>query len=443
MCDRKLLSLLVLCAWMANPTSGQTIIAPTWTCATGDWSISGCWDVLGGSDTQPDNGGFFLYDVTLPTGGSPYTVSVASGSIDLRVLIIDPDVTLRLDATNFAPGLLDNRGVIEHRNDDLFLDDDIINDGLITFDTASDAETIEVRTPGLTISGSGDLHFPDVPGATTSVHRLIIPDGATTTNGAGHTIRGGPGQIRGGSSTTTDFVNQGTVRASTPGMTLEFIDLVTGNIMQVINSGELSATGGGRLEFDDIAEVINTGVITCDALSEIFFNSTVTSLEGTLDIDGLLNSNTDLMLHDASGSGTGTLSTAGDLTLSGSTTVEFGVVDHNSGALTIENGASLTFSARWTHSLTSESAWDLEPGSQVLATGGTAAAPNQFDDFASLEIAGRDEGDVPAGYISNFNIPHLVIGPGARVNLFDAVNNGNRGGPGGNTEALYVGTLEF
>jgi hypothetical protein len=37
----------------------------------------------------------------------------------------------------------------------------------------------------------------------------------------------------------------------------------------------------------------------------------------------------------------------------------------------------------------------------------------------------------------------LVIGPGAHVNLVDLIDNGNRNGPAGPPEALYVGRLSF
>ncbi len=443
MSEQKVLSLLALCALCSSPGFAQTIVTSNWTCTTGDWGISGCWDVLGGTDTEPDNSASFLYDVTLPTTGGAYTISVTSSSISCRKLDVEPLVTLRLDSTNFAPGILTNLGVIEVRNDDLYFDDDIINDGNITFDPDVGSETIEVREPSLVIGGTGSLTFPDVPGGSTSTHRLLLPNLETTTNDVGHLIHGGPGQIRGGNNFPTDLINDGTIRADTPGMTLEVTDFASGNVLRVINGGELAATSGARLEFDDIAEIINNGIITCDAASEIFLNATTTDLSGTLLIDGLLNSNTNLTIDGASGIGAGELYVTGDLTFAGGTSAEFGTVNHNSGGLMIENGAALTFNARYTHTLTSESAYDLLPGSMVVAVGGTAAAPNDYLNFSSFEVAGRDVGDIASGYTSNFNVPHLVIGPGAKVNLFDAVNNGNRGGSGGNAEALYVGTVEF
>jgi hypothetical protein len=67
-----------------------------------------------------------------------------------------------------------------------------------------------------------------------------------------------------------------------------------------------------------------------------------------------------------------------------------------------------------------------------------------------LEIGGYDLGldpathtPDPAGFSSNFELDELVIGPGAHLIMVDRVNNGNRGGPFGQAEALYVDTLVF
>jgi hypothetical protein len=76
-------------------------------------------------------------------------------------------------------------------------------------------------------------------------------------------------------------------------------------------------------------------------------------------------------------------------------------------------------------------------------TGGVGADIGQCSRWASLEVGGSDLGDVPEGYDGNFHLGKLVIGPGARVRLVDAVDNGNRDGTAGGPEALYVHTLDF
>ena len=44
--------------------------------------------------------------------------------------------------------------------------------------------------------------------------------------------------------------------------------------------------------------------------------------------------------------------------------------------------------------------------------------------------------------MNNFNLDAFSIGPGARVRVVDAIDNGNRGA-GGEAEVLYVDTLTF
>lgn len=61
--------------------------------------------------------------------------------------------------------------------------------------------------------------------------------------------------------------------------------------------------------------------------------------------------------------------------------------------------------------------------------------------ISDCEVAGEDR--LCEGMTSNFALGHLAVG-GADVGhlrLVDLIDNGNRGGPGGNAEALYVGEL--
>ena len=52
------------------------------------------------------------------------------------------------------------------------------------------------------------------------------------------------------------------------------------------------------------------------------------------------------------------------------------------------------------------------------------------------------QGD-PAGFINNFEFWQLVINSGAHISLVDVIDNGNRNGPNGVAEALYVNRLVF
>ena len=65
-------------------------------------------------------------------------------------------------------------------------------------------------------------------------------------------------------------------------------------------------------------------------------------------------------------------------------------------------------------------------------------------------MGGRDFGLDPvrgtpldSGFVNNFNLMDLHIGKGAHVLLTDLIDNGDRGGAGGDAEALYVNRLIF
>ena len=72
-----------------------------------------------------------------------------------------------------------------------------------------------------------------------------------------------------------------------------------------------------------------------------------------------------------------------------------------------------------------------------------AAAIGDWSEWGVLEIAGLDQGNDPGGFLEYFEIPTLEIGAGASVFLRDLLDNGNRDGTGGQSEALYVDTLVF
>ncbi len=95
-----------------------------------------------------------------------------------------------------------------------------------------------------------------------------------------------------------------------------------------------------------------------------------------------------------------------------------------------------------------EAAWDVEwfPETKFIFYGGLAAEgceASSSPGTPAIEIAGTDGGAEFSYFSDNFEIPRVVIGPGAQVQLADVVDNGNRNGPEGDTEALYVRTLEF
>ena len=83
-------------------------------------------------------------------------------------------------------------------------------------------------------------------------------------------------------------------------------------------------------------------------------------------------------------------------------------------------------------------------------SGGVGDSDCNSAGYAELEVAGQDLGidpeshaGDPAGFVDNFELPNLLIGPAAHVSLVDNMDNGNRDGPFGVSEALYVDTLTF
>ncbi|MEM7165165.1 MAG: hypothetical protein AAF581_06845 [Planctomycetota bacterium] len=432
------LSCLVGVLLTCSVARSQVPVTSTWDGTTGGWAETARWDLLGGADPYPDNNASFTYDVSLPAAAGAYVVTVGVPSVTATSLSVDGDASLLLTSTDFNPGSLTNAGLIEVHSDDLFLSQNVTNDGTITFDLDTGSEDVEI-TSSLTLGGTGSLLFPQVGSL---VHTLRVNSGQTLTNAASHTIAGGDGFI---TLSSSSFINDGTVRANLSGRSLQ---LSGGTFNVHTNNGTMTAESGGSLEI--VRSFTNNGTLSCDSTSQIRYfaasNSGSATIGGTMNIDGLFEktSSATVTLDATAGSGTGEyLQLSGNTTFATGTTVEFGRVNVLGTGLTVQNGGLITVSELFTHSLTTETSHNFNATGGVRITGATAAGPTDFGDFAALEIAGFDEGNIPAGFTNNFHLPRLVIAPGAKVNLFDVVNNGNRNGPSGVAEALYVDVLEF
>ena len=95
---------------------------------------------------------------------------------------------------------------------------------------------------------------------------------------------------------------------------------------------------------------------------------------------------------------------------------------------------------------TDDTEWTWGPSAALEMVGGVGLPDDDPTDYARLEIGGEDLGDDPdthqgnpAGFIDNFHLTELVIGPDAHVRLVDEVVNAGGVLP----EALYVETLTF
>jgi hypothetical protein len=158
-----------------------------------------------------------------------------------------------------------------------------------------------------------------------------------------------------------------------------------------------------------------------------------------------------------------------DVNQSLTTTGDVGV--SNGGTLEIVSGATLTgtnltmdptatiqavatgtveLSGDLSFAMTDEAQWSFDDNTTLQMTGGVGAILGNWSAWSSLEIGGIDIGTDPAnnvgdpaGFVDNFDLATLTIGPGARVLLNDLFDNGNRNGTFGVAEALYVDTLVF
>ncbi len=166
--------------------------------------------------------------------GGAYTATLNITANGLgSVSIFDPDCTLST-----------NTGVT------LGVQNGIINNGLILINNTNGgfASNFNFNSSGM-ISGTGTITL----NGTGTRSQLNAPGGVTVTNGAGHTING-IGRITG------NFINDGTISASTPGQSL---DIFTGtwtnnNSLEVINSAtmnlnslDITQSASGELRVED------------------------------------------------------------------------------------------------------------------------------------------------------------------------------------------------
>jgi hypothetical protein len=98
-------------------------------------------------------------------------------------------------------------------------------------------------------------------------------------------------------------------------------------------------------------------------------------------------------------------------------------------ALTGGSSRAVTLSGSFSFSQTDGANWNSGRGFRLVMNG-----PSHY-----LEIGGKDDGAIVAGFTSNFHLEKLSIqGSLTDACLVDLINNGNRGGTAGLAEALYV-----
>jgi hypothetical protein len=201
----------------------------------------------------------------------------------------------------------------------------------------------------------------------------------------------------------------------------------------VLNGGEIEAQSGTLFVYSNA--LTHTGVFSAAAGGVLEMAATTVSGTGSWVADGGL-------IHIA-----GDIETTGDVqALRGGTLSVDGTM--NTANLVVDNTGSLDVNGllKVAGNLAFDGPnggrWLFGPSSSVTLTRGTGAAIGDWSGWQRIEAAGRDLGDVAAGFTnSNSFFPELVIGPDGRLALRDQFDNGNR--TPGTPEAVYVDTLVF
>lgn len=278
---------------------------------------------------------------------------------------------------------------------------------LVTGDSLTNAGTIVVNPTGVNaatelrfgsdvvLGGSGEV----VLNQTTSRAQLNSDAGFTVTQQAGHTIRG-KGQIN------ASLINHGDVVADRNGAALDLL------ASDKTNHGTMAARSGGVLDVH--VGIDGIGGWHADGGTVRFNPGVIASTTGP--IRSFNNGLIELTNADLSGA---------DLLM------------NQTGRLSV--GSSITILDDVLFAMTEENRWSWDAGSVLAMTGGTAEGCNTAS-WAMLEAGGLDSGP-SVGYSNNFDLSIVEIGDDAAVVLVDAFDNGNRGGPDGNAEAVYMDAL--
>ena len=212
----------------------------------------------------------------------------------------------------------------------------------------------------------------------------------------------------------------------------------------------------GAAVFNGAALISASGSVVADGNNPIVFDQPGSVNNGRVDV----SSGRVILNEDVAGNGNWNVQGDGLLRVTDGRNISANSINVNSGTFQVDGGTaqaaaivagaganmiigSTLSTPRLEIGLADESAWNLSTTTVIEMTGGEGAAIGDWSDWGVLEIAGLDLGDDPLGFEDNFEIPTLEIGPGASVFLRDFIDNGNRGGPGGESEALYVETLVF
>jgi|GEM_PF-5645463 len=288
----------------------------TWTGpAAGNWSLNTNWS---GS--------------VMPTGGA-YNVFIDGGAVQNSAVVLN----LNIQINNLSVGAGDS--LTTGNNLQLqVVGTSISNAGTITIGAAANNSILRVDSNPVNLTGGGTLVLSTSGGGTA----FLI--GSTMLTNVNNTIRG-RGAI---GNNENAFTNQATVVADVAGALLT-LDPV-GGTDTLNNSGTMTATGGGILQFTGFGSgnVLSTGTISAQNASEVrLINSAIIS-GGTFATSGtgsinVAASNT-AFIGNFTNTGHIAVSNNATLYMQGGSTTNSGSINVNAGA----NNAILTISGTQT-----------------------------------------------------------------------------------------------
>lgn len=248
------------------------------------------------------------------------------------------------------------------------------------------------------------------------------------------------------------LVNPGTSIVNESGATFN----VTGESRSVFSSGTIDNAGSMLVSLDAADETLtvsatiqNSGGVTVQQGS-LQVSSATGNGDWAADGGSIAVSNS-VSGPDVVTSGNVSADNGGTISVGISAGLETGdLVIGETGSLVQAASSTATVSGNFVLAATDESQLAIDPNSSLVMSGGVGALVDEWADWARLEIGGFDLGTDPDnnvgdpdGFIDNFSLAELVIGEDAQVFLTDKLDNGNRGGPQGLAEALYVDTVTF
>jgi hypothetical protein len=231
---------------------------------------------------------------------------------------------------------------------------------------------------------------------------------------------------------------------------------ITGGSRSVFNNGRVSNEGSIVVSMDAAEETLTIN-------PRVENNGSIVAQQGTLRVNET-NGSGDWtadggVISVASSAAETDLVTTGTVSADNGGSVNVGIsaelrtrdlVIGETGAFEQASSSTTTVDGNLRMLATDEAQLTIDPNSSLVMAGGIGAVVDEWADWGRLEVGGLDLGTDPDnnvgdpdGFIDNFSLAELVIGEGASIFLTDQADNGNRGGPQGLAEALYVDTLTF